>query len=59
MNTETKPKRKTAPLKSKKILTPEELYLKVQAKAYYLAEKDNFQKDAVEYWLAAETKVRA
>ena len=43
----------------KKKLTPEERYLKIQAATYYLAEKDAFSKDAVEYWLAAEAKVGA
>ena len=42
----------------KKTVTPEERYLKLQAEAYYLAEKDGFKKNAVEYWLAAEEAVK-
>ncbi|MBL7115061.1 MAG: DUF2934 domain-containing protein [Kiritimatiellae bacterium] len=40
----------------KKKATAEDRYLKIQAAAYYLAEKDGFREDAVEYWLAAEAK---
>jgi len=38
----------------KKQLTPEARYLDVQKEAYYLAEKDGFRKNSVEYWVEAE-----
>ena len=41
----------------KKKLAPEKRYLKVQEAAYLLAERDDFQRDAVEYWLEAEAEV--
>ena len=58
MTTESKAKATSGAKRQprKKKATPEERYLEVQAEAYYLAEKDAFKKDAVEYWLAAEAK---
>ena len=41
----------------KKKATAEDRYIKIQAEAYYLAEKDGFKRDAIEYWLAAEAEV--
>jgi hypothetical protein len=38
-------------------LTPEERYLKIQDRAYLKAETDGFQKNSVEYWLAAEAEI--
>ena len=56
MTTESKPTTTAGTNKRprKKKPTPEERYLKIQEQAYYLAEKDGFKKDSVEYWLAAE-----
>ena len=61
MTTEPKPKTSAGTNRRprKKKLTAEERYLKVQEEAYYRAEKDGFQQDAVEYWLAAEAQVGA
>lgn len=61
MTTESKPTTSAGPNKRprRKKLTPEKRYLKIQEEAYYLAEKDDFRKDAVEYWLAAEAGVGA
>ena len=60
MTTESKPATTTGTNKRprKKKLTPEERYLKIQANAYYLAEKDGFNRDSVEYWLAAEAAAK-
>ena len=60
MATKSKPTTTTGTSKrpGKKELTPEERYLKIQADAYYRAEKDAFKKDAVEYWLAAEAAAK-
>jgi len=35
-------------------LTPEQRFLVIQEKAYFLAEKDAFRKDPVAYWYEAE-----
>ena len=61
--TATKSTAKAAPKAPKKTAkktpTPEERYKKVEAEAYFLAEKDGFKKDPVDYWVAAEAKVGA
>lgn len=59
MTTESAPKTTTGSSKRsrKKKTTEEKRYIKIQAEAYYLAEKDGFKRDAIEYWLAAEAEV--
>lgn len=66
--TEKKPKaslgaKKTAAKKAtngkgkKAKLTPEQLFVKTQEMAYFLAEKDGFSRNPTHYWLDAETAV--
>lgn len=42
---------------SKRHVKPEQRHLWIREAAYYRAESDDFRKDAVEYWLAAEEEV--
>ena len=57
----TKPKAKAATqakgASRKNESKAERQYLKIQEEAYYLAEKDAFQKEPIEYWLEAESGI--
>ncbi|MBM4142374.1 MAG: DUF2934 domain-containing protein [Lentisphaerae bacterium] len=56
----TKPKKRAAARRNAvRKLAPEERYRKIQEEAYLRAERDGFQKDPVEYWLAAESVFKA
>lgn len=45
---------KPAAKKSKAAATPEQRYRMIEVAAYYLAEKDSFSGNPVDYWIAAE-----
>ncbi len=57
--TAAKPASKRAPAKKAAAWNPgnEERYNMIQVAAYYLAERDNFAGNPVEYWSAAEIQV--
>ncbi len=58
--TASKPNTPAKPAKpAKKGLSAEERYMRMQQTAYFLAERDGFQRDPIEYWLAAESKFDA
>ncbi|MCB1094064.1 MAG: DUF2934 domain-containing protein [Verrucomicrobiales bacterium] len=50
-------KAKAKKASSKVKLTPEQLFVKTQELAYFLAEKDGFSRNPTHYWLDAETEV--
>lgn len=58
---ETAPKKtaaKTTTRKSKTAtVSPEQRYRMIEVAAYYLAEKDGFAGNPVDYWIAAEAQV--
>ncbi len=47
---------KSAPRKTG-TLSPEERYRMVQDAAYFIAEKNGFQADSMDYWIAAEAEI--
>jgi hypothetical protein len=48
--------KKPSATKTRKI-SPEERYKMIEVAAYYIAENNNFQGNAIDFWIAAEEEV--
>lgn len=58
--TTTTAKKPTTAKKSKSVAaSPEHHYRMVEIAAYYLAEKDGFSGNPVDYWIAAELQIKS
>lgn len=56
--TTTKRPRKPRVKKTASRVSAEERYIRLQQEAYFLAEKDSFRRNPVEYWLEAEATLK-